>query len=145
MTNEEHNIEQSKPQAAEQPREGEVVNHDGDRKTASSWHYRPDVDIIETDENFRIVADVPGADRDSINIAYEDQLLTLDVKVKARYPEKNDFATREFGIGNYHRRFRIGDDVDIETIDAEYHQGVLSVTLPKKHGAKRRVIKVKAG
>lgn len=144
-TNEEKNMEQT--QEIERPHEGEVIdrNQRGREARDSSWHYRPDVDIVETDENYRIVADVPGADREAIDIAFEDQVLTLDVKVKPRYPERNEFASREFGVGNYHRRFRIGDDVDVEKIDAEYSQGVLNVVLPKKHTAKRRTIQVKAG
>lgn len=109
------------------------------------WTYRPDIDILETGAAYRIVADIPGAKKDAVDVSFEDGILTIDAAVEARGVENGDFEVREFGIGNYHRKFRISEDIEVNGVIADYHSGVLEVTLPKREVAKRRKIEIKSG
>ena len=113
-------------------------------REGKGWSYRPDVDILEESEVYRIIADVPGAQQDRIDVSFEDGVLSIDAPIDERYSDSPDFAVREFGVGNYFRRFRISDDVDVEKIDAAYDLGVLTVTLPKRVTAQRRRIEIKS-
>lgn len=106
------------------------------------WTYRPDMDILDSADEFLVVADVPGASRDHINITFEDGILTIQAASQWRYPEKTEFRRQEFGVGNYHRRFKIDETVDAAGISAEYSEGVLTVHLPKAPEARRHRIPV---
>jgi len=109
------------------------------------WTYRPDIDILETAAAYRIVADIPGAKKDAVDVSFEDGILSIDATVEPRGVENGDFEVREFGIGNYNRKFRISEDIDVSGINADYNSGVLAVTLPKREIAKRRKIEIKSG
>lgn len=111
----------------------------------SGWTYRPDVDVIDDDDSFQIVADVPGALQDHINVTFDESVLTIEARVARRQPARSEFQRQEFGVGNYFRRFHVGEGVDPEKIGASYRDGVLMVTLPKTAGSVRRRVPVNAG
>lgn len=106
--------------------------------------YRPAVDITENEAGYTIFADVPGADKDSVNVTYEDGVVTLTANSAAvKETEGTQAIHREFRLAGYERAFRVGDDVDVEKINAEIANGVLKVSLPRKASAKK-VISVSA-
>jgi HSP20 family protein len=111
----------------------------------SEWTYRPAVDIVELPGSFQIVADVPGATPQSLDISFEDGLLTINAGVSSRHPENTDFARQEFGVGGFHRRFQVDETIDPEGIAADYQSGVLTVTLPKARHAARRQVPIRTG
>jgi len=107
--------------------------------------YSPNVDIVELENELLLIADVPGARPDAVDINYEQGLLTLHVGVEPRQQEEEtDFLCREYGVGDYYRSFQIGEGIDARKIDAELKDGVLTVHLPKTEAAKPRKIQVKA-
>ena len=107
--------------------------------------YSPNVDIVEADNELLLIADVPGARSDQVDINYERGLLTLHVRVEPRQSETDtEFLFREYGVGDYHRCFEIGEGVDAQKIEAELHDGVLVVHLPKAEAIRPRKIQVKA-
>jgi HSP20 family protein len=107
--------------------------------------YSPSVDIMETENELMLVADVPGARADSVDINYEQGLLILHVGVEPRQAEENtNFLYREYGVGDYYRSFQIGEGIDARKIEAELKDGVLTVHLPKADAVKPRKIQVKA-
>jgi len=107
--------------------------------------YSPNVDIVEVENELMLIADVPGARPDAVDINYEQGLLTLHAGVEPRQQdEKTDFVFREYGVGDYYRSFQIGEGIDAQKIDAELKDGVLTVHLPKTEAAKPRKIQVKA-
>ena len=73
--------------------------------------YQPHVDICDTGGGVTIIADIPGAGADSIDVSFEDGVLTVHATVSPR-----DLAGRvlrqEYGIGDYRRSFRLGDGFD---------------------------------
>lgn len=106
--------------------------------------YRPAVDILESDEELTLHADVPGATADGIEIQFEDGLLEIYAKAPPR-DENVDFLVKEYGVGDYYRTFRVTEAVDHERITANLADGVLTVHLPKPAACKPRKIPIHIG
>lgn len=106
--------------------------------------FRPQVDIVETGEELVLVADLPGVKNDAIDIDFEDGLLTIHGRAESRYPENARFLLSEYATGDYHRTFRIGEQIDASRIRAEAAGGVLTVHLPKAEAVKPRKIAVQS-
>lgn len=121
----------------------EVVN--GAERLRSGRAYRPTVDILENAEELVVVADVPGATADGVDVVFEKGTLTLHAKVDERAKPDANFLLREYGVGDYHREFTVGEAIDAEKIRADFRDGVLTLHLPKTPVAKPRKIAVKAG
>ena len=121
----------------------------GDGAQALRNRYRPRVDVLETPEQFRLVADVPGARSDGLELTVEKDVLTLWAKV----PEgplagrgRDTLTPRAAGYpeGDWYREFRLGEQIDRDGVEADLSHGVLTVTLPKAKEQQRRTIAVKA-
>jgi HSP20 family protein len=112
-------------------------------RSEGAWTYMPQVDVLDNADEVVIVADVPGTSLEHVDVTYERGLLTLRAAVPGRYPENTRFLRQEFGVGGYHRRFRVEDGIDASRIWAEYDSGVLTVHLPKQESAQRRRIPIK--
>jgi HSP20 family protein len=109
--------------------------------TTRPW--APPVDILENDNELVLKADVPDVELKDINIEIEHGTLTLKGERKFEKSDQDTGYHRiERSYGQFVRCFSIPDTVDTEKVKAEYKNGVLSVTLPKKEVAKPRPIKV---
>lgn len=107
---------------------------------ANEFTYLPAVDVAETQAGYTIFADVPGANKDSVQVTYEDGLVTLKAQGTSRSESANaQVIHREFRLAGYERSFRVGDDVDSDAISAEIANGVLKVALPRKASAKKTI------
>jgi HSP20 family protein len=100
-------------------------------QTPTGCTYRPNADIVETATEVTVLLELPGAKADSIDVEFEDGLLTIDGKVEPRYSQQTRFLLREYGLGDYHRTFRVNERIDAAAISASYADGVLTVRLPK--------------
>jgi HSP20 family protein len=104
-------------------------------------HYQPNVDIYEQADEIVILADLPGAASDTIELDFEEGELSIKARVESRQDPETSFLVREYGTGDYRRKFRVSEVVDGEQISASYNDGVLAVHLPKVQAAKpRRVV-----
>jgi HSP20 family protein len=103
----------------------------------------PPVDIFETDNALTVVVDLPGVDKDGVDIRAEDDILTI--KGKANYSPPASILREEFSLQGYYRQFQLSDEVDQSKISAESKNGVLTITLPKAEKSKPKQIKVKVG
>lgn len=105
----------------------------------------PLVDIIEDDNEFIIIADMPGADTETIDVKYNDGELTIfaDTIDQLGDEEDVDFSCLQFDPGSYFRNFRIGESINSDAITADYNDGVLTVHLPKREEIQPRKIAVK--
>lgn len=89
------------------------------------------VDIKENDNNYTIEADLPGVKKDSINIAYENNYLSISTARQDEYEEKKDnFIRKERHYGEFRRSFYV-DNIDDTKIKAEFKDGVLKIEIPK--------------
>jgi len=112
-----------------------------DQTTARPW--APAVDILETENDLVLKADVPGIDMKDIDIQLENGTLTLKGERKFEKDENNKgFHRMERSYGSFVRYFTVPETVDTEHVRADYNAGVLTVTLPKKEIAKPKAIKV---
>ncbi len=104
----------------------------------------PVCDIIEQADEWIVQADLPGATSDNIDINFERGMLTLHATVQSRQDEEcGNFLLREYGIGDFHRTFEIGEGIEADKIHAAFKHGVLTLHLPKKEAVKSRKITVR--
>lgn len=112
-----------------------------EQSTTRPW--APPVDIFETDNALILKADVPDVDIKGVDIQIENGTLTLKGERKFEKDEKNKgFHRIERSYGSFVRYFTLPETVDTENVQADYNNGVLTVTLPKKEVAKPKSIKV---
>jgi HSP20 family protein len=105
--------------------------------------WTPAVDIVETENDLVLTADIPGIKLEDIDIRLENGTLTISGERKFENEEKKGAYHRvERSYGSFQRAFALPDTVDVDKVDAHYENGVLKVTLPKKEIAKPRSIKV---
>jgi len=112
-------------------------------RTRSGCYFQPHVDIIERADELTVLADVPGAAADGIDLDFEDGTLTIHAKVPPRN-ENVDFLVREYAVGDFYREFRVNETIDVGRISADLSDGVLTLHLPKVEAAKPRKITVKS-
>lgn len=112
-------------------------------RTRAERCYRPNCDIHELPEEILVVAEVPGAKADSVDVRFEDGMLTIHARVAPR-EEGRRFLMREYGVGDFHRSFEVSEAIDATKISAEMHDGVLTLHLPKAEAMRPRKIAVKA-
>jgi HSP20 family protein len=102
----------------------------------------PDADIIETAEAYLVLVDLPGAAKEQITLKIDQNELSIHAPVQPYHPPDVRLVHRELNTCGYHRRFTIGDGIDLASIDAHYEQGVLSVKLFKSEKRKPREINI---
>lgn len=104
----------------------------------------PAVDIRETTDSFVMEVDLPGYSEKDVEVKLDNRLLTLFSKREDRTEEKKDgYLLRERRSAEFRRSFVLPDGVDRERIDAQFKEGVLTLSFPKLPAAKAKVIEVK--
>ena len=104
--------------------------------------YVPVTDIFETDAALVLALEMPGVDRENINVKLESGVLTIAGEINfAKYEGLYPVYT-EYKVGNYARSFQLSSDIDQDRISADLKDGVVMLTLPKAEKAKPRKIKV---
>lgn len=105
--------------------------------------WSPAVDIFETENELVLKADVPEVALQDIDVHVENQTLTLSGERKFESQDNSKgFHRIERSYGQFTRSFSLPSTVDPEKVAAEYHNGVLTVKLPKKEAAKPRQVKI---
>ena len=112
-----------------------IKNHSRAEDTRNGQFFTPRVDIVETDKELLIYADMPGALPHDIDLRYEQGELTLRGKVQPGEAHGN-LVFGEYDVGDFYRVFQVHESIDAARIDAEYKNGVLVVHLPKQEAAK---------
>lgn len=121
----------------------DTVNRMLSDQAATSRPWAPAVDILETDNDLVLKADLPGLEMRDIDIQIENGTLTLKGERKFEKEENNKGYHRlERSYGSFVRYFTVPETIDPEKVRADYHNGVLTITLPKKEIAKPRTVKV---
>lgn len=104
-------------------------------------YIRPVVDIIETEEGLTLVADIPGAAKESLDVNMEKGILTISAPATRTMPGRPVF--KEFETAPYYRQFSIPEVLDHEKAAADYANGLLTLKIPKVAAAKPRKIEIK--
>lgn len=103
----------------------------------------PSVNITEEKDNIRLELAAPGMDKNDFNISIDkDQLIISAEKEKqSEEKEENKWTRKEFNFSSFKRSFHLGEDINVEKIDASYENGILKLVLPKKEEAKETLPK----
>jgi HSP20 family protein len=105
--------------------------------------WSPAVDIYETENELVLKADLPDVEQKDIDVRVENQTLSITGERKFQQQDSGKGYHRiERNYGSFTRSFAVPNSFDTEKIAAEYKNGVLTITLPKKEAAKPRQIKV---
>lgn len=118
-------------------------NDFGLEKWHSDTHWNPSVDLSETENDYKVRAELPGLSKDDIKISYKDSMLLISGEKKHKKEDKeSNYHRIERRYGKFQRAFRM-DDVKANDIKAEYKDGVLTIDVPKSEKAKPKQIAVK--
>ena len=123
---------------------GNALEHSGEESNLTSW--APAVDIYETEHELVVKADLPEVDPKELDIRVENNLLTIrgERKFEKKVNEDN-YLRVERAYGSFSRSFSLANTVNAEAIKADYQNGVLTLTIPKREEAKPKQIKVTVG
>ncbi|USQ14863.1 Hsp20/alpha crystallin family protein [Legionella lytica] len=107
----------------------------------SSWS--PLVDIKEEKDCFLVIADVPGVNKEDIDISLENHVLTLKGQRQFEQTEHHQgYTRRERTQGQFYRRFSLPQTADDAKITARYAHGVLEIRIPKREAATEKKIEI---
>jgi HSP20 family protein len=105
--------------------------------------WSPAVDIIENGDTYVLKAELPGMNKDDVKITLEENVLTIKGEKKNEDEKKDDNVHRlERSYGLFERSFTLPGTIKVNDIDAQYKNGILTLTLPKAEEAKPKKIEV---
>src|SRR5262245_16491568 len=127
-----------------------TLNRELDRAFAASWtgprSFVPALDVVEKESGYTISAELPGVEPSSVEILFEQNMLTIRGSKPAAIetPEKGDVRSylAERTSGSFARTVRLPDFVDADKITASFTNGVLTITVPKSTAALKRKITI---
>ena len=106
--------------------------------------WNPAVDIFDKGGEVVIHAELPGIKKEDIDVHVENNVLAIRGKKERKEEAKEEgYYRTERSYGSFSRSFSLARSVDVTKIDAEYKDGVLTLSLPKSEEAKPRQIDVK--
>ena len=116
----------------------------GNGGTLRRW--MPAMDLVETDDQFVLRADLPGMSEEDVRIEVEDSTLTISGERKAEHETKEEGYYRvERGYGAFSRALTLPRGVDPSAVTASFDRGVLEVRIPKPEERKPRRIEIATG
>jgi len=119
------------------------INKENVESTKGYMYENPDSDIYESDNEYKIVFDIPGVEKDEINLKVEKNVLSLTAECSKEPVDKYECLRHEMNYAGYKRSFELGNSVDSQKINALYNNGTLSLNLPKKEDEKAKEINIK--
>jgi HSP20 family protein len=132
-------------------REMKSIHNTIDRMFDEAWRPFYDntlaLDITESDSAYTVETAIPGVNPDDIEIRVENNVLTISAETaheSNEEDENNRVIMRERRYGKFSRSVRLGNGVDVESVQADYHNGILTLTLPKREEVTPRRIPVNA-
>lgn len=103
----------------------------------------PKVDVIDRDNEIVVKAELPGVDKDNVEVSISDNLLTIRASTQhEKKEEKGQYFRRELSRGECQRAVRLPGQVDGDKAKASFKDGILEISVPKAPGSKRQSIKV---
>ena len=112
----------------------------------TSRRWIPAMDLVETDDDLVLRADLPGLSEEDIKIEVEDNVLTISGERKSQNEERKEGYHRvERAYGSFTRSLTLPEGVDPERVRASFDRGVLEVKIPKPEQRKPRKVTISAG
>jgi HSP20 family protein len=111
-----------------------------------AWAAAPAADVAESEKGYEITVDLPGMDEKNIEVQLSNGNLTIKGEKKEEKEEKKkDWYLSERRYGSFQRAFRVPDGVNADKIEANFKNGVLTVSLPKSPEAVKNEKKIPIG
>jgi HSP20 family protein len=102
----------------------------------------PAANIIENTDSFQLEIAAPGMVKDDFKINLENNILTISVEVEDQKREEGkNYSRKEFYYGSFSRSFTLPKTINVDNIKADYDNGILRITLPKKEEARVEIKK----
>ncbi len=123
---------------------GDMAGRTGEESNLTPW--APAVDIYETEHELVVKADLPEVNPQDLDIRVENNILTIrgERKFENKVNEEN-YLRVERAYGSFSRSFSLANSVKSDAINADYQNGVLTLSIPKREEAKPKQIKVNVG
>jgi HSP20 family protein len=119
----------------------EAFDRTSDEANLTTW--APAVDIYETEHELVVKADIPEIKPEELDIRVENNILTIRGERKfEKKVSENNYLRVERSYGSFSRTFSLANTVNAEAIKADYKNGVLTLSIPKREEAKPKQIKV---
>ena len=119
----------------------EAFDRSSDEANLTTW--APAVDIYETQHELVVEADIPEIKPEELDIRVENNILTIRGERKfEKKVSENNYLRVERSYGSFSRSFSLANTVNAEAIKADYKNGVLTLSIPKREEAKPKQIKV---
>jgi HSP20 family protein len=110
--------------------------------TPSNW--LPAVDLVEKESEFVAKVELPGVKKEEVKITLRDNILSIRGEKKEENETKeSNYHRLERSYGSFQRSFTLPTSVKNDKVEADYKDGILTITLPKAEEAKRKQIEVK--
>lgn len=109
----------------------------------ASWHAGPNIEVNESEREYKLVAELPGLDDKDVEVTLRDGVLTLRGEKKAETNGSNNgnqYSERWYG--KFERCFSLGPDVDADKVSASFRKGVLTIIVGKQPDAQTRVKRI---
>ncbi len=103
------------------------------------------MDVYEKDDTFYVRFDLPGVDPEAVEMTVEQNVLTVTAERPIEDTEGANWMVRERPSGRHSRQLRLGPSLDPARVEANYAQGVLTVTIPVREEAKPYRVSIKTG
>ena len=113
-----------------------------EEQTVPAKFYVPTTDIYETTDGLTVVMDMPGVQRDKVEVTVEKDVLKVEGKIDFANYDRLDPLYTEYNVGHFTRRFNLSNKLDQEKISAKLEDGVLTLFLLKAEEARPRKIKI---
>ena len=113
-----------------------------EEKTAPGRYFVPYSDIYETEDALTVVMEMPGVEKQALDIALEHDVLRVDGRIDFSKYEGMEPVYTEYNVGHYTRSFTLSNKIDQEHISAQLDDGVLTLTLPRAKEAQPRKIAI---
>jgi HSP20 family protein len=118
----------------------------GGNGNGAARRWIPSMDLVETQDDFVLKADLPGMSENDVNVELENNVLTISGERKTEHEEQQEGYYRlERATGSFSRALSLPEGIDADAVAATFDNGVLTVRIPKPAQVKPRKVKIGVG
>jgi HSP20 family protein len=114
-----------------------------EEKTVPARYFMPSTDITETDDALTVVMEVPGVEKENVQVHVENDVLRVEGQIDFSKYEGMEPLYTEYNVGHFARAFTLSSKIDQQQISAQLTDGVLTLTLKKAREAMPRRIEIR--
>jgi HSP20 family protein len=127
-------------QALQSQEKKELVSKD--ETTVPVRYFVPTTDIFETEDALTVVMEVPGVNKEAVDISVENEVLKIEAKIDPSKYDGMEPLYTEYNVGHFARSFTLSNKIDQQQISAKLEDGILTLTLKKAKEAMPRKISI---